>query len=138
MRQVCLTVIVNSREKPRFNTFFNESKKKITTISMRARLHIISRYKEFANTFSDPGRIPNASVKEIHRQTTSRIMKSRCFNQPCTLFLYIYFPQSYFSCADYPINELLSPQNPYFFLCDNPVFILFWCVLTDSTQMIQS
>ena len=66
------------------------------------------------------------------------IMKSRCFNQPCTLFLYIYFPQSYFSCADYPINELLSPQNPYFFLCDNPVFILFWCVLTDSTQMIQS
>lgn len=92
---------------------------------MRARLHIISRYKEFANTFSDPCRIPNASVKEIHRQTTSRIMKSRCFNQPCTLFLYIYFPQSYFSCADYPINELLSPQNPYFFLCDNPVFILF-------------
>lgn len=53
-----------------------------------------------------------------------------------TLLIHILSP-ILFSCADYPINELLSPQNPYF-LYDNPVFILFWCVLTDGTQMIQS
>ncbi|WP_334300245.1 DUF6783 domain-containing protein [Anaerobutyricum hallii] len=82
----------------RSSTFFSESKKKITTISMSARLHIISRYKEFASTSSDPCRILNASVKEIHRHTTSKIIKSRCFSQPCTLFLYIYFPQSCFLC----------------------------------------